>query len=193
MHHITAHNTAQRRKKGVVDTITMADREAQQNIYSYNEMSSKVMQADRSARRGRNEPTGEVESLRGREDVGRMGDRVVATGKTTRSSEVEAKLERANKKRQKREGGKRDSLLGASGGQTILDVGSLTGYQPSTPASQAAYENLLVRNAVICTVVVAVMMLCVHSFHSIHFHTTFSVHRIPLVRARCLAIRQRPS
>ena len=127
----------------------MADREAQQKIYSYNEMSSKVMQADRSARRGRNEPTGEVESLRGRENVGRMGDRVALSGgKTGRPSEVEAKLERANKKRQKREatGGKRESLLGASGGQTILDLGSLTGYQPSTPASQAAYENLLVRS-----------------------------------------------
>ena len=120
----------------------MADREAQQNIYSYHEMSSKVMQADRSARR-RNEPTGEVEPIQ----EGRMGDRIVTSGKT-RPSEVEAKMERAQKKRQKRDttGGRRgDSILGATGGQTILDLGSLTGYQPSTPGSQAAYENLLVR------------------------------------------------
>lgn len=124
----------------------MADREAQQNIYSYNEMSSKVVRADRSARRGRNEPTGEVESLRGK-DSGRMGDRIAASTKTSRPSEVEAKMERANKKRQKREGrGGGESLLGASGGQTILDLGSLMGYQPTTPSSQAAYENLLVRS-----------------------------------------------
>lgn len=78
-----------------------------------------------------------------------MGDRVATSGKTSRSSEVEAKMERANKKRQKREGGgdvssQKKSMLGASGGQTILDLGSLTGYQPTTPAAQAAYENLLV-------------------------------------------------
>jgi pre-mRNA-splicing helicase BRR2 len=126
----------------------MADREAQQNIYSYNEMSNKVEQADRSLRWGRrDEPTGEVESLRGR-DAGRMGDRIIS-GKT-RLSEVEAKLERAQKKRQKREqtgshrGG--DSVLATSGGQTILDMVSLTGYQPSTPGSRSAFEILLVRD-----------------------------------------------
>ena len=56
----------------------MAEREELQKQYAYHEMSSKVVQADRSARRSRRgEPTGEVESLRGRTDVGRMGDRVV--------------------------------------------------------------------------------------------------------------------
>ena len=126
----------------------MADREAHQKGYSYHEMSNKVEQADRSVLRGRgSEPTGEVESLRGREQIGRMGDRI-ESGKT-RPAEVEAKLEKAQKKRQKREqtstrrGG--DSILAASGGQTILDLGSLTGYQPSTPSSQAAFETLLVR------------------------------------------------
>lgn len=139
----------------------MADREAQQNIYSYNEMSSKVMQADRSARRAaRNEPTGEVESLRAGA-MGRMGDRIATSQKKSRAVEVEAKMERANKKRQKREGhgSKKSSMLGASGGQTILDLGSLTGYQPSTPSSQAAYENLLV-----CTVLLLLCTVCCNRF-----------------------------
>ena len=128
----------------------MADREAQQSGYSYHEMSSKVQQADRSLLpRRRGEPTGEVESLRGRKDIGRMGDRIAETSKT-RPAEIEEKLERAQKKRQKREHGRTgasrrgENILAASGGQSILDLGSLTGYQPTTDSSRAAYETLLV-------------------------------------------------
>ena len=129
----------------------MADREDVQKMYSYTEMSNKVQQADRSAFRRRNrEPTGEVESLRGRSDIGRMGDRVAQTEKT----EFTSKIERARKKRQKREhsssagaaaaGSRSATNVLASGGQTILDLGDLTGYQPSTDGARAAYENLLV-------------------------------------------------
>lgn len=124
----------------------MAEREELQKRYAYHEMSNKVEQADRSQlRRRRGEPTGEVESLRGRNDVGRMGDRVAKTEK----KEFSSKIERARKKRQKREhpssatGGKRENML-AAGGQSILDMGNLTGYQPSTDSARAAYESLLV-------------------------------------------------
>lgn len=125
----------------------MAERDEIQKQYAYHEMSNKVEQANRPRRR-RGEPTGEVESLRGRNDNGRMGDRV---GKTERK-EFTSKIERARKKRQKREhpssatggGGGRENILAAAGGQSILDLGNLTGYQPSTDSARAAYENLLV-------------------------------------------------
>ena len=114
------------------------------NRYSYNEMSNKVEQADRShLRRRRGEGTGEVESLRGRSDVGKMGDRVAQAEKT----EFTSRVERARKKRQKHDhGDKRQAQANiAQGGQSILDLGDLTGYQPSTDGARAAYENILVR------------------------------------------------
>ena len=109
--------------------------------YSYNEMSNKVQQADRSMLRGRaSEPTGEVVSLRGRSDVGRMGDRVDQKDKA-RPSEVQ----NAQRKKQKKDPAeKKESVVSASGGQTILDFDNLTGYQPSTQQARAAYEALLV-------------------------------------------------
>jgi len=146
----------------------MADREAQQKLYSYSEMSNKVQQADRSRRsRGAAEGTGEVESLRGRTDIGRMGDRVAASASTStsastnasqkkiRPAEVEEMMERAQKKRQKRDRNHHDSvtaesssskkhnILMSSGGQSILDMGQLQSYQPTHARSRASYETLL--------------------------------------------------
>lgn len=140
----------------------MADREEFNKRYAYHEMSSKVEQADRSLLRRRyREPTGEVESLRGRTDIGHMGDRVVKTEK----KEFATKIERARKKRQKREhssattaAGSSRNILAASGGQSILDLGDLTGYQPSTDGARAAYENLLV-----CTISVS-SIACLYCF-----------------------------
>ncbi len=136
----------------------MADREAQQRLYAYSEMSNKVQQADRSKRRSRGDGTGEVESLRGRNDIGRMGDRVnasaSASSKQDRPAELEEMMERAKKKRQKREGtanggagdltSKKQNILMSSGGQSILDMGELNGYQPTHAGSRASYESLLV-------------------------------------------------
>merc|ERR1712238_112673 len=72
---------------------TMTDQNANLKGYSYQEMSSKVEQSDRSLLRSRaHEPTGEVESLRGRNKIGRMGDRVIGgereREKHTRPSEL---------------------------------------------------------------------------------------------------------
>ena len=75
----------------------MADRDQHQKGYSYQEMSNQVIQG--KSRRRYGEPTGEVESLRGREDIGRMGDRVSKKEK----KEFASKVENARKKRQKRE------------------------------------------------------------------------------------------
>jgi hypothetical protein len=158
----------------------MADREAQQKLYAYSEMSNKVHQADRSSRRSRGfgsgaDGTGEVESLRGRSDVGRMGDRIVGvgvgapaagneveegSGKKMRPAELEEMMERANKKRRKREGHPagvsasggaggdklhKQNILMSSGGRSILDMGELSGYQPTHAGSRSSYESLLVR------------------------------------------------
>lgn len=114
--------------------------------YSYQEMSNKVEQADRSLLRSRrNEPTGEVESLRGRTDRGRMGDRV-AGQKSSRPSELQEKV---NKKKQKRgevqDTRRTENFVVASGGQTILDFDNITGYQPTTQTARAAYEAILTR------------------------------------------------
>mmetsp|Transcript_8476 Transcript_8476/g.10427 ORF Transcript_8476/g.10427 Transcript_8476/m.10427 type:complete len:86 (+) Transcript_8476:161-418(+) len=84
----------------------MAERDALQKRYAYQEMSNKVEQADRSQLYPRmNEPTGEVESLWGRNDVGRMGDKISSSSssggtkkKTSRPNDLVEKLERAAKK-----------------------------------------------------------------------------------------------
>ena len=144
----------------------MAEREALQKRYAYQEMSNKVEQADRSQLMPRSgEATGEVESLWGRKQLGRMGDNVMAT-KRDRPQEVVDKLKEAAakaKKKRKREGAgaggeinyekKKDSILNSSGGQTLLDLenvgggggieGSRSRYQPSHGSSRAAYESLL--------------------------------------------------
>ena len=109
--------------------------------YSYNEMSNKVQMADRSQLRGRaHEPTGEVETLRGRTDIGRMGDRVSEASKS-RPLELQEKVQR---KKLKSEQPQKESVVHASGGQSILDYENLTGYQPTTQRARAAYETILV-------------------------------------------------
>ena len=85
--------------------------------YSYHEMSNKVEQADRSQfRRRAHEPTGEVETLRGRSDIGRMGDRVVGE-KSSRPTELQEKM---NRKRKKHGGHgvakQKESVVAAAGG-----------------------------------------------------------------------------
>lgn len=115
--------------------------------YSYHEMSNKVEMADRSLLRSRaHEPTGEVETLRGRTDVGRMGDRLAAQ-KSSRPLELQEKFQRKKQKRgEPQEGGRtKENVVIAAGGQTILDFDNLTGYQPTTQAARAAYETILVR------------------------------------------------
>lgn len=128
----------------------MAEREAQQKLYAYGEMSNKVQQADRSQLRSRTkEGTGEVESLRGRADIGRMGDSIAISSEKKRSNELEEKImrakERVRKNEQSRISGKKkgDSILKASGGQSILDLEDLSGYQPTHGGSRNSYEKLL--------------------------------------------------
>ena len=126
---------------------TMAENYHQK--YSYHEMSNKVEQADRSLLRSRaGESTGEVESLRGRQDVGRMGDRVLAQ-KTSRPKDIQETVQRKKQKRDPDVLRTKESVVAGSGGQTILDFDNLTGYQPSTQQARAAYETLLVRRVML--------------------------------------------
>jgi hypothetical protein len=138
----------------------MAEREALQKRYAYQEMSNKVEQADRSLLRNiRSEPTGEVESLRGRKDIGRMGDRaaagaISATSATKlRPAELEEKIEKAKKRHTAKTAVQNDFSSSKAKksqsdqhlliGQSILDI-NLMGYQPTNPNSRIAYESLLV-------------------------------------------------
>ena len=137
----------------------MAEREAINKRYAYQEMSNKVQQADRSLLRprGNDEPTGEVETLVGRTDIGRMGDRVGSmvekeTNQKKRPQEIIEKMERVRQKKQKKHSSKKNSWTTTTttstttgGGKSILDLTNITGYQPSHPGSQAVYENMLVR------------------------------------------------
>jgi pre-mRNA-splicing helicase BRR2 len=128
-----------------------------QKGYSYSEMSNKVEQADRSLIRARaHEPTGEVETLRGRKDIGRMGDRVVGGdgdgGKHPRPSEILNEKKKSKKQRRDLSGNPGDraaqkpleNAVAASGGQSIVDLENLTSYQPTTLMARSAYESLLV-------------------------------------------------
>ena len=146
----------------------MADQNANLKGYSYQEMSSKVEQADRSLLGSRShEPTGEVESLRGRTNVGRMGDRLTGTGneggqKHARPSELlrDQQKKKKTKKQQNQQTTEADhnhhqrrrvdNIVVAGGGQSILDLDNLTGYQPTTQTAQAAYETILVRCCCCC-------------------------------------------
>jgi pre-mRNA-splicing helicase BRR2 len=134
-----------------------------QKGYSYSEMSNKVEQADRSLIRGRaHEPTGEVESLRGRKDIGRMGDRIAGGdgggSKHPRPSEILNEKKKSKKQRQDLSGSavagtarkRSENVVAASGGQTILDLDDLTSYQPTTQMARTSYESLLVSILFFC-------------------------------------------
>ena len=152
----------------------MAEREELQKRYAYHEMSNKVEQADRTAvRRGRGEPTGEVESLRGRADIGRMGDRchasVGVSGGNSNNSNSAAGGKRtvevnqavtSRRKKSKRDASASDTITTTTTTTTtaststtinnnnnnhysILDVTNLTSYQPTTEPSRLAYESIL--------------------------------------------------
>jgi pre-mRNA-splicing helicase BRR2 len=122
----------------------MAERQEMQKKYAYSEMSNKVQQADRSgARRNRGEPTGEVNTLSGRTDIGRMGDRVAA-GAVAAVADTKAPKKVSKRKTAAAADGalKRKKTL-AVAGETILDLSNLAGYQPTTEQAAAAYEGIL--------------------------------------------------
>ena len=112
------------------------------NDYSYEAMSNKVQKA-KGNRFRHGESTGEVETLRGRTGVGRMGDRV---GKESRPRESERNEQKQKKQKKDHQRPPAANVLGA-GGQSILDYDNLTGYQPTTQGARTAYETILVSHS----------------------------------------------
>ena len=119
----------------------MAEREDLRKRYAYHEMSNKVEQAQRRGVR-RGEPTGEVESLRAWKDGERprMGDRLLDHRQQKQAAPAVPPKKKAKRSAEDK-GTAKESLSG--GGQTILDLGNLTGYQPSTEQAKLAYESML--------------------------------------------------
>lgn len=111
--------------------------------YSYHEMSNKVEKADRSLiYRRSNEPTGEVESLRGRTNIGRMGDRVAGGGAapsfsdnnaSKRPPELEEHFQKRQRKKQKNLGSNASNVAAAvaassaAAAAALSSVGALKG------------------------------------------------------------------
>jgi len=116
----------------------MAEREALQKQYAYHEMSNKVEVASRRGRL-RGEPTGEVESLRGHLTDSKMGDRVVSS-----SAKDEQPVSKKRKvQKEKRKTSEKTPSISITSTKSILDVASIRGYQPTTPSSKAAYQELV--------------------------------------------------
>lgn len=132
----------------------MAEREALQKRYAYQEMSNKVEQADRSLLHPRSQTEHDgAESLWGKANIGRMGDRAGTSEIEKKKSDKDKKSSKnssTSSSDKKRKRGKEEedvvqkkTILGESGGQTILDLGKLSGYQPTHASSRSAYESLL--------------------------------------------------
>ncbi|KAK3589739.1 hypothetical protein CHS0354_021060 [Potamilus streckersoni] len=117
----------------------MADAAARSLQYEYKANSNLVLQADRSLidRRGRDEPTGEVQTLAGKLIGTRMGDKA----QRTRPPQME---ERKNK-RQKRDEAQRDMLKMKGASLLSEGVTDMVGilYRPKTPETRQTYEILL--------------------------------------------------
>lgn len=110
----------------------MAEREELQKRYAYHEMSNKVESTRRSRPRG--EATGEVEGIQG----GRMGDRVAVANTEQPPKAKKAKTSNTNTATR---ASTRPAI--AVAGETILDIGSTGGYQPTQEHTRAAYEAVL--------------------------------------------------
>jgi pre-mRNA-splicing helicase BRR2 len=121
----------------------MTDREELQKQYSYAAMSSKVEMS--TVRRERGAPTGEVESLRGRNDIGRMGDRIVPPPPPKKKAKIStSQPEEPVPKRSSSTATMHPTI--AIAGETILDLGhdlDHQSYRPSTEHARLAYEQLL--------------------------------------------------
>ena len=126
----------------------MTDREQQrkqQEIYSYEATSNLVLSSKRS--RSKDEPTGEAESLRGKLDTIRMGDRVRKD--ESNDKRKGSKTKASEKRRRQDDGGgglpkkkAASATTGILGASDDLDAST---YRPKTQKSQAAYEEMLAK------------------------------------------------
>lgn len=117
----------------------MAEDFARSRQYEYRANSNLVLEADRESRRRSDEPTGEVESLWGKIDSQRMGDRVTSTAV---NADLEEKKKRARAKRRQSDddpsSNKKHRVESGFGNEEAY-----YGYVPKTPSSRLAYDRLL--------------------------------------------------
>lgn len=122
----------------------MAEQLAKASQYEYRATSNLVLQADRSliTRRG-DESTGEVETLVGRVDAKKMGDRAL---RSKPKSLVEATEKDKQKRERKREREERENYKQKSSFSSVLsateDFEGLV-YRPKTKETRATYEQIL--------------------------------------------------
>jgi pre-mRNA-splicing helicase BRR2 len=128
----------------------MAEEFQRNKQYQYSANSNLVLEAERDSRRRTDEGTGEVESLHGKLNTVRMGDRI----NHEKRPELDDRIEKAKQKRIRSEADdeaikkkKKDNrVFVASKGSTVLteteDLDSIN-YRPKTRESRAAYEEIL--------------------------------------------------
>lgn len=130
----------------------MADRDELQKQYGYAAMSNKVEQAVRAGP-SRGGGGGEVESLRGRTDIGRMGDRAMAAVASPDAGATQKRAASAvppnTKTKKKRLGSSAplvvagDSIVSSTSSSYYSSTVYYYYYQPTTEATKEAYEQLL--------------------------------------------------
>jgi pre-mRNA-splicing helicase BRR2 len=123
----------------------MAEEFQRSKLYEYRTNSNLVLEADRDHRR-RDEATGEVETLHGRINSIKMGERVVSTKNPELTEKIE-KLKRAQRSDALGENDKKTKKSRMEiGGSNVLaateDLESIN-YKPRTRESRIAYEEIL--------------------------------------------------
>jgi len=131
----------------------MAEEFQRTKLYQYSANSNLVLEADRDGRRRGEEGKGEVETLHGKLDTVRMGDRINRQSRP----DLDERIEKAKQKRVRAENddetaavktkkAKDSRVFVASKGSTVLseteDLDSMN-YRPKTRESKAAYEEIL--------------------------------------------------
>ena len=132
--------------------ITMAEEFQRTKLYQYAANSNLVLEAERDGRRNKDEGTGEVETLHGKLQTVRMGDRMNRQSRP----DLDDRIEKAKQKRvrieideetsTKKKKSKDARIFDSSKGSTVLseteDLDSMN-YRPKTRESKAAYEEIL--------------------------------------------------
>lgn len=126
----------------------MAEEFQRNKLYEYRANSNLVLEADRENRRRGEEGTGEVESLHGKLQTVRMGDRIQRDSRP----DVDEKIEKLKVKRQRVEidvdplqKKKESKILFSSKGSLLSETEDLDSinYRPKTRESRLAYEEIL--------------------------------------------------
>ncbi|RYG58779.1 hypothetical protein EON64_20935 [archaeon] len=118
----------------------MADEFLRSKLYEYGANSNLVLEAERDGSRRKDAGKGEVETLRGRTNTFRMGDKLVGTKQPNDMSAPPAKRHKAEDSRQIGKSGR-----GLAGGvKGLSETQEDEGYVPKSAETRVAFEQLLV-------------------------------------------------